>query len=56
MTVKRVTVTVRAGAVVYDGDVAHGPGTELTLSATDAKTLAEQGVVVEDDAPAKRGG
>ena len=45
MTRGRVTVTVLAGCVVYLEGQSHGEGTVLEVSASQAKTLEEQGVV-----------
>lgn len=41
----KVTVTVAPGSVVYVEGQGHGEGTVLEVSASEAKTLEEQGVV-----------
>jgi len=41
----KVTVTVAAGSVVYVEGQSHGEGAVLEVSASEAKTLEEQGVV-----------
>jgi len=41
----KVTVTVAAGCVVYLDGEGHGEGATLEVTASEAKTLAEQGVV-----------
>ena len=45
MTRGKVTVTVAPGCVVYLDGQGHGEGTVLEVSASQAKTLREQGVV-----------
>ena len=42
---KRITLTVREGAVVYHDGRAYAAGQQLKATAAEAKLLREQGVV-----------